>query len=121
MKCGMPHGSPVSPIIFMLYMEPLLNRREEYRRFTYMDDFALLQMDKSAAETGAAVSEELADTLKWGRQNAVTFAPNKYEIMHFTKERHRTLPNPSQRPVHPIQEHRQVARDVPRPAANVPV
>jgi len=90
--CGLPQGSPVSPILFMLYMLPFLTRRKKRRRFCYADDAGLLEIGKTTEEVAAALSHELEDALQWGRDNAVAFAPDKYELIHFTRKRDRSVP-----------------------------
>lgn len=90
--CGLPQGSPASPILFMLYMAPFLNRRDRKRRFCYADDGALIAIGKSAEDTAETMTQELEDALQWGRDNAVAFAPDKYEMIHFTRKRDRSVP-----------------------------
>ncbi|CCU74408.1 reverse transcriptase [Blumeria hordei DH14] len=41
-SCGLPQGSPVSPILFILYLAPLLHMGSAKRRFGYADDIAFL-------------------------------------------------------------------------------
>lgn len=90
--CGLPQGSPVSPILFMLYMQPFLTRRKAHRRFCYADDAALLEIGRTTEEAATALSLELEDALQWGRDNAVAFAPDKYELLHVTRKRDRSVP-----------------------------
>ena len=45
--CGLPQGSPVSPILFMLYIEPLFRLKNLTNAFGYVEDVAILDfMDK---------------------------------------------------------------------------
>jgi hypothetical protein len=45
--CGLPQGSPVSPILFMLYISPLFRLGNPKRRFGYADDGAFLVISLS--------------------------------------------------------------------------
>ncbi|CCU81551.1 endonuclease/reverse transcriptase [Blumeria hordei DH14] len=46
-NCGLPQGSPASPILFMLYISPLFKLGNVSRRFGYADDVAILETQKS--------------------------------------------------------------------------
>lgn len=76
----------------MLYMQPLLTRRKQHRRFCYADDMALLEFGKTMEEVTMALVFELEDALQWGRDNAVAFAPDKYEMVYIMRKRDRSTP-----------------------------
>lgn len=44
-----------------------------------------LQIGKDTAATAKALTADLQDALRWGEENAVTFAPDKFELIHFTE------------------------------------
>jgi hypothetical protein len=45
-RYGLPQVSPISPILFMLYIAPLFWLGKVKRRFGYADDIALLAISK---------------------------------------------------------------------------
>lgn len=83
LECGTPQGSPISPIISMLYFSPILQLNDPDRRFGYADDVAITAVGETTAETTKKLQWELEDTLKWGRENAISFDPEKAELIHF--------------------------------------
>lgn len=90
--CGLPQGSPISPILFMLYISPLFKMGTPHRRFGYADDVALLQISDSAETNAIKLSESLAEALDWGATEGITFEPTKSELIHFTRKRNPTSP-----------------------------
>lgn len=64
----------------MLYLSPLLKRGNVRTRFAYVDDVAFLRSGKTQ-ETTKALTADLEDALRWGEENAIAFAPDKYELI----------------------------------------
>lgn len=92
LDCGAPQGSPISPILAMLYFCPILwmgKYSHPNRRFGYADDVAILAIGGSTEETTAALQYEVEVTTRWGRENAISFAPEKAELIHFHHTRKR--------------------------------
>ncbi|KAI1006683.1 hypothetical protein K3495_g1541 [Podosphaera aphanis] len=84
---GVPQGSPISPLLFLLYMaEPMRSGHVELR-FSYADDVGILGIGPTVAESAAAAQREVDLLLAWARNNAVTFDTNKSEVVQFTKHR----------------------------------
>ncbi|RFU78212.1 reverse transcriptase [Trichoderma arundinaceum] len=89
LECGAPQGSPISPIVSMLYFSPILKFNDPERRFGYADDVALVVFGDSTAETTKILQYDLDDTLRWGNTNAISFDPEKAELIHFFRTRGR--------------------------------
>jgi hypothetical protein len=83
--CGLPQGSPVSPIPFMLYLSPLFRLGRPKARFGYANDAAILAISPSLETNCRSLSESLHEALNWGSAEGITFAPDKYELIHFTR------------------------------------
>lgn len=83
LECGAPQGSPISPILAMLYFCPILKLNDPDKRFGYADDVAIMAVGRDTRETSRMLQWELDDTLKWGRENAISFDPDKAELVHF--------------------------------------
>lgn len=84
-SCGLPQGSPISPILFMLYIAPLLAMGSPKRRFGYADDVALVHISPSLEENSQALSNSIAEALEWGHAEGITFDASKSELIHFSR------------------------------------
>ncbi|KID59265.1 reverse transcriptase, partial [Metarhizium hybridum] len=84
LQCGLPQGSPVSPILFLLYTEPVYRLGEPERRFGYADDTAILCTGDTVGETARKASAYIQELVDWGAANGVSFDPDKTEVMHFS-------------------------------------
>ncbi|KAL9572136.1 hypothetical protein ACKAV7_003714 [Fusarium commune] len=92
LQCGLPQGSPVSPILFLLYTEPIYRLSNPQGRFGYADDTAILCVGDTVEETAAAASRSVEEMVRWGAANGVSFDPKKTEVMHFSRNKPETAP-----------------------------
>ena len=83
--CGTPQGSPLSPVLYTLYLAELLSMDTE-RRFGYADDVCLYQASHSLDRNVELLAADLRQIRAWGEANKVTFAPEKQEMIHLTRQ-----------------------------------
>ncbi len=88
-SCGLPQGSPVSPILFMLFVAPLyhLAGATSRNRYGYADDMALRVAGVSAESNCRQLTGALKALLEWGTAEGVTIDPDKCELIHFHRSR----------------------------------
>ncbi|KAJ6436970.1 Protein phosphatase 1 regulatory subunit 3A [Purpureocillium lavendulum] len=92
LQCGLPQGSPASPILYLLYTEPIYRLRNLKGRFGYADDTAILCVGNTLEETARKASRHVRDLVDWGTVNAITFDHKKTEVMHFSRTKLRSAP-----------------------------
>ena len=60
LHCGLPQGSPISPILFLLYTQPIYQLgNKEQQRFGYADDVAMLQVGDTIEGTTKAAQDDI--------------------------------------------------------------
>ncbi|KAF7568870.1 hypothetical protein PtrM4_112850 [Pyrenophora tritici-repentis] len=79
-------GSPLSPVLYTLYLAELLNQDRKLR-FGYADDINLYRVSHSLDENVALLAEDLKSINEWGAANKITFAPEKRELIHLTRQK----------------------------------
>lgn len=81
-----------SPVLFVLYTEPIYRLGNGKGRFGYADDTAIPCIGDSLEETAAKASQYVEELVAWGTTNGITFDPKKTEIMHFSRSHIRDTP-----------------------------
>jgi hypothetical protein len=86
---GLPQGSPLSPILFLLFAAELLFQFEEgpVRGSGFVDDTNLITFSASAQQNCRALEWAHDKCLYWARRHGVHFSPDKYKLVHFTHRR----------------------------------
>lgn len=80
-ECGTPQGSPLSPVIYMLYLAELL-QQDSQLRFGYADDIALYRISNSLDRNIELLQRDVEEVITWGEENKIFFAPEKMEMIH---------------------------------------
>lgn len=86
---GVPQGSPLSPILFLLYTAPLYERlRALDGVFTigFADDTNLLAVGTNAATTVQRLGAAWDICQTWATEAGMSFGPAKSSLMHFSRK-----------------------------------
>ena len=89
---GIPQGSPLSPILFLFFASPMLERLQNSTSLPggctvvqYVDDIHLLSVSESHERNCQILEHWHDEILAWARECGVRFSPHKYSVMHFSK------------------------------------
>lgn len=89
---GEPQGSPLSPILYLFYNADLIDRcsQDENTAATgFIDDVAILAWAKTTEETCTLLQAALREAEDWASSHASVFAPDKFQLTHFTRAKSR--------------------------------
>jgi hypothetical protein len=90
-QAGLPQGSPVSPVLFILSVSALFqwleDRHSALQAISFVDDIGLV-IECDGLEEGTRQLECIAkDTTQWGLDNKVEFEVSKTEVLLFSRRR----------------------------------
>jgi hypothetical protein len=90
-EAGVPQGSPLSPILFILYIASLYKALKEAHPLIsiagFADDTNLLAFGKTPQANIQQLEKAWKTCLQWAATRGMAFAPQKCELIHFNKGR----------------------------------
>lgn len=84
-ETGVPQGSPISPILFLIYIRDLFTDIKTVTPLSYIDDIALLTASTSLQKNAKILEKEVKLLTKRGAEQAIEFDLAKTELLHFAK------------------------------------
>lgn len=94
---GLPQGSPMSVILYILYNSSLLintpiSLQADKISLAFIDDVTHLVANRDIDHNVLDLEEEGDRSLKWGRTHGAIFDQKKAQVMHFTHRKHSNPP-----------------------------
>ena len=91
-KAGVPQGSRLGPLLFILYIEDI-KEDLECEVLIYADDTTLLAVGKNPVETANMLNRDLEKISVWSQKWKVTFTAAKSHDIIFTKKQFSNCPS----------------------------
>ena len=91
-QAGLPHGSPLSPILFLFFNAGLVQRRIDCYggAIAFVDDFTAWVTGPTAESNREGIEAIIQDALAWERRSGATFEADKTAIVHFARKSYKT-------------------------------
>lgn len=92
---GLPQGSPVSPILLLIYIRGVFQAIEAtvpgVSTLSFTDDIGIMARGSSVQDACESLQQAGEAAIQWGLINGVQFDPGKTEAGLFTRQRGRRL------------------------------
>lgn len=83
---GIPQGSPVSPILFLIYISSLF-RSKNIQPWSFADDISLSTASTSIKKNVRILERETASLYQTAKEHAIEFDLDKTELIHFASSK----------------------------------
>ena len=82
-KCGVPQGSILGPLLFLIYINDIVNSSPALSFILFADDTNILISHRNLTELISIINRELSKVSSWFKCNKLSLNINKTNFMHF--------------------------------------
>ena len=115
-EVGTPQGSPVSPVLSIIYTSPLLHKMKNWARSTlgmYIDDGVIFACGHEWEQIEDTMRKGYTECAEWLTRAGLSIEPDKSELLFFRKRGERSDPPPyTHLPNHALQTYYRVPATV---------
>ena len=94
-ETGIPQGSPVSPIFFLIYISGVFDKISKTNplvtSLSFVDNLGFIASRSSVTEIVRSLEKVAKEVVEWGKQNAVTYDTSKTKAVLFSKSHRQRL------------------------------
>jgi hypothetical protein len=86
-KIGIPQGSPISPILSLIYIRDICKTRLDTFTFSYIDDICIGARAKSIRKLKQILQRTAKAILQEARESAIKLDVEKTELLYASRKR----------------------------------
>ena len=90
-KCGVPQGSVLGPLLFLIYINDIINSSKLFNFTLFADDTSLYYSCKNTNNLENVVNTELAKISDWLSANRLSLNVAKSKLLYFTNKNRNSL------------------------------